>query len=238
LKVEMDVIEVDVDFAGAHPGLHRGGYVRLRVSDTGHGMDAATLERIYDPFFTTKPVGEGTGLGLAVVLGIMQSHDGAITVYSEPGHGTTFHLYFPVFETDAPPAESSSRPIPQGQGEHILFVDDEAALVKVGQKMLERLGYKVTSKTNVLEAIAAVRDQPEAFHLVVTDLTMPGLDGIKLGTQLLQLQPRLGILLSTGYSGVITEEDVRELGFRGLLIKPTTARALGEAVHRALHPAE
>jgi signal transduction histidine kinase/FixJ family two-component response regulator len=236
LKVEMGMIEADVDFAGAHPGLHPGRYVRLAVSDTGHGMDAATLERIFDPFFTTKAVGEGTGLGLAVVLGIMQSHDGAVTVYSEPGQGTTFHLYFPVFETEAAPAENGARAIPRGQGEHILFVDDETALANVGKKMLERLGYTVTSKTSALEAIAAVRNQPDAFRLVVTDLTMPGMDGIKLGTQLLAVQPRLSVILTTGYNGVMTEESVRKLGFRGLLVKPTTARALGEAVARALHP--
>jgi CheY-like chemotaxis protein len=236
LQVEMGVIEADVDFAGAHPGLHPGRYVRLLVSDTGHGMDAATVERIFDPFFTTKPMGEGTGLGLAVVLGIMQSHDGAITVYSEPGHGTSFHLYFPVFEAEGAAVESSAQAIPRGAGEHILFVDDEAALANVGKRMLERMGYTVTAKTSALEAIAAVREHPEAFQLVVTDLTMPGVDGIKLGSQLLQVQPRLGIILSTGYSGVITEEAARELGFRGLLVKPTTARALGEAVHRALHP--
>jgi CheY-like chemotaxis protein len=236
MKLEMGVLESDIDFASAHPGLHPGRYVRLAVSDTGHGMDAATMERIFDPFFTTKPVGEGTGLGLAVVLGIMQSHDGAITVYSEPGQGTTFHLYFPVFESEAPVVENGSHAIPRGQGEQILFVDDEAALANVGKKMLERLGYSVTTKTSALEAIAAVRDQPEVFRLVVTDLTMPGMDGIKLGTQLLQVQPRISIILSTGYSGVMTEESVHELGFRGLLVKPTTARALGEAVHRALNP--
>jgi signal transduction histidine kinase len=236
LQVQMGVIEADEDFAGAHPGLHPGRYVRLLVSDTGNGMDAATVERIFDPFFTTKPVGEGTGLGLAVVLGIMQSHDGAITVYSEPGHGTSFHLYFPVFEMEATPVEDIPQAIPRGDGEHILFVDDEAALANVGKRMLEKLGYTVTAKTSALEAIAAIRDQPEAYHLVVTDLTMPVVDGIKLGTQLLQVQPRLGIILSTGYSGVMTEEAVRELGFRGLLVKPTTARTLGEAVHRALHP--
>ena len=237
LKVEMTEIEADIDFAGAHPGLHAGRYVRLAVSDTGHGMDPATVERIFDPFFTTKPVGEGTGLGLAVVMGIMQSHDGAITVYSEPGHGTTFHLYFPIFEAEPAPVESGPRAIPQGHGEHILFVDDEAALLNVGKKMLERLGYTVTAKANALDAIAAVRDQPEAFDLVVTDLTMPAMDGIKLGKQLLQIQPRLSVILSTGYSGMITEDTLHELGFRGLLVKPTTARALGEAVHQALQPA-
>ena len=236
LTVDMSELEADVDFAGAHPGLHPGRYVRLAVSDTGHGMTAATIERIFDPFFTTKPVGEGTGLGLAVVLGIMQSHDGAITVYSEPEHGTTFHLYFPVFEMEPAPTESGAVAIPRGNGEQILYVDDEAPLLNVGKKMLERLGYVVTTKANAVEAIAAVRDQPDTFQLVITDLTMPGMDGIKLGKQLLEIRPELAVILSTGYSGMITEDTIQELGFRGLLVKPTTARALGEAVHAALQP--
>jgi len=236
LKVEMNVIEADVDFASAHPGLHPGRYVCLSVSDNGHGMDSATTERIFDPFFTTKAVGEGTGLGLAVVLGIMQSHDGTITVYSKPAEGTTFRLYFPVFETEAAPAESAAQPIPRGKGEHILFVDDEAALARVARSVLQRLGYTVTVMTNAVEAVAAVRDEPDKFNLVVTDLTMPGMDGLKLGSQLLQIRPNLPMILTTGYSGMMTNESVWELGFRELLVKPTMARALGEAVHRALHP--
>ena len=234
LKVEMSVMEVDVDFAQTNPDLRLGRYVRLSVSDTGCGMEPATMDRIFDPFFTTKAVGEGTGLGLAVVLGIMQSHDGAISVYSQPGEGTTFHSYFPVLENAATAAETAPTPVPRGHGEHILFVDDEAALARVGAKMLERLGYSVTMKTSALDALAAARVQP--FHLAITDLTMPVMDGAKLGGQLLQLQPGLAIILTTGYSGVMTVEKVRELGFRDLLTKPTTARALGEAVHRALHP--
>ena len=236
LKVEMEAMEVDADFAAARPALHPGRYVRVALSDTGHGMDAATIERIFDPFFTTKPVGEGTGLGLAVVQGIMKSHDGCITVYSEPGQGATFNLYFPVFEADPPPTESGPQPVPPGRGEHILFVDDEPALVRVGQKILERLGYVVTTKTNPAEAVAAVREHPGAFQLVVTDLTMPGMDGLRLGAQLLQIEPGLGVILTTGFCGVITNETARELGFRGLLVKPTTARLLAETVHRALHP--
>jgi CheY-like chemotaxis protein len=170
-------------------------------------------------------------------MGIMKSHDGYIAVYSEPGQGTTFNLYFPVFEAEPPPAESGPQPVPPGRGEHILFVDDEPALVKVGQKILERLGYVVTTKTNAAEAVAAVRDHPGTFHLVVTDLTMPGMDGLRLGAQLLQMEPGLGVILTTGFCGVITDDTARELGFRGLLVKPTTARMLGETVHRALHPA-
>jgi signal transduction histidine kinase/FixJ family two-component response regulator len=235
LKVELNTLEVDADFARTHHGLRPGQYVRLSVSDTGHGMDAATMERIFDPFFTTKAVGEGTGLGLAVVLGILQSHDGVITVCSEPGQGTSFHLYFPVFETAEAAPETVSSPVPVGHGEHILFVDDEVALTSIGKKMLERLGYRVTIKNSPTDALAAVREQPDAFDLVITDMTMPVMDGAKLGGQLLQIQPRLPIILTTGYSLVMTEEKVRELGFRELLVKPVPTRALADAVQRALH---
>jgi CheY-like chemotaxis protein len=232
----MSLFEVDVDFAQAHPDLHLGRYVQLSVSDTGHGMDAATMERIFDPFFTTKAVGEGTGLGLAVVLGIMQSHDGAITVYSQPGEGTRFNLYFPLLESAVPSHDTSHLPLPRGNGERILFVDDEISLANVGKKMLERLGYGVTMTTSPVEALAILREQPDAFDLVVTDMTMPVMDGVRLGSQMLQIQPRLALVLTTGYSGVITAENVRELGFRELLIKPCTARVLSEAVQRALYP--
>ncbi len=236
LKVEMNVLEADEDFVQTHPDLHAGRYVRLSVSDTGCGMDPATQQRIFEPFFTTKDVGEGTGLGLSVVHGIMKSHDGGISVYSQPGEGTKFHLYFPVLETEAAAGKLEGVPIPRGNGEHILFVDDEEALASVGKKMLERLGYLVTMRTSALEAIAAIRDQPETFDLVITDLTMPIMDGAKLGAHLLQIQPRLPIIITTGYSGAMTLERMHELGFRDLLSKPCTARTLGETVHRVLQP--
>jgi signal transduction histidine kinase/ActR/RegA family two-component response regulator len=235
LKIETRVLEVDKDFAKIHPDLRPGRYVQLSMSDTGCGMDRATLEHIFEPFFTTKGVGEGTGLGLAVVHGIMKSHDGGITVYSQPGEGTTFHLYFPTIETEVVAEKIEVTPIPRGKGERILFVDDEAVLAGLAKKMLERLGYVVTTQTNPLEAIAAVRDQPGKFDLVITDLTMPGMDGAKLGAQLLLLQPRLLIIVATGYSGVMTSEKVREIGFQEILIKPSTARTLGETVHRVLN---
>ncbi len=237
LKVEMCVLEVDVDFVKTHPDLRPGRYVQLSISDTGCGMNRATLERIFDPFFTTKPVGEGTGLGLAVVHGIVKSHDAAISVDSRLGEGTVFHLYFPVFETTAAVTEIETAPIPRGHGEHILFVDDEPALANVGKKMLERLGFTVTVTTSPPEAIAIVRERRDPFDLVITDLTMPGMDGTKLGGQLMEMSPGLRVILMTGYSGVLTAEKVRELGFCELLIKPINARILGEAVHRALHQA-
>jgi PAS domain S-box-containing protein len=237
LKVEMNALEVDENFVKTHPDLGPGRYVQLSVSDTGCGMDRATQEHIFEPFFTTKGVGQGTGLGLAVVHGIMKSHDGGVSVYSQPGQGTKFHLYFPVIETEIAEEKLEAAPIPRGNGEHILFVDDEDALAGAAKKMLERLGYTVTTTTSPTEALAAVRAQPEAFDLVITDLTMPGMDGARLGGQLLQLQPNLPIILTTGYSGLMTAEKVRELGFRELLSKPCTLRTLGETVHRALPPA-
>jgi CheY-like chemotaxis protein len=144
-------------------------------------------------------------------------------------------LYFPTIETEVVAEKIEVTPIPRGKGERILFVDDEAVLAGLAKKMLERLGYVVTTQTNPLEAIAAVRDQPGKFDLVITDLTMPGMDGAKLGAQLLLLQPRLLIIVATGYSGVMTSEKVREIGFQEILIKPSTARTLGETVHRVLN---
>ncbi len=234
LKVELVEMEVDAEFAQTHADLRPGPYVRLTVSDSGCGMDRATLERIFEPFFTTKAQGEGTGLGLSVVHGIMRSHDGSVTVYSQPGKGTTFHLYFPVFGAEAAEFATEASPVPRGAGQHILFVDDEEPLAKLGKILLERLGYRVTCLTTVTEAIAAVRAQPTQFDLVVTDLTMPGMTGTDLARQLLQHQPRLPIILTTGYSATMTPESVRELGFRELLFKPNTFRTLGVAVHRVL----
>jgi PAS domain S-box-containing protein len=237
LKVEMNVLEVDEDFTRTRPDLHPGSYVQISVSDTGCGMDRHTLEHVFEPFFTTKAVGEGTGLGLAVVHGIMKSHDGGVSVYSQPGKGTRFNLYFPVIAAEVTVREIEAAPIPRGHGEHILFVDDEEPLVSAGKKMLERLGYVVTAKASPLEAITLVRDQPAAFDLVITDLTMPGLDGVALGRRLHQIQPQLAIILTTGYSGLMTAKKIRELGFRELLDKPCTARVLAETVERVLHPA-
>jgi signal transduction histidine kinase/ActR/RegA family two-component response regulator len=235
LKVEVGMVMVDANIAQTNADLRVGRYVKLSVSDTGCGMDAATQQRIFDPFFTTKAVGKGTGLGLAVVHGIMKNHEGAITVYSQPGQGTVFNLYFPVLEAEATLKKNVVKPIPRGAGEQILFVDDEAVLATLGKQVLDRLGYRVTALTSPLAALAAVRAEPDKFDLVITDLSMPVMDGAKLGTELRQLQPRLPIILTTGFSGFMTAEKVRELGFSELMGKPSTIQTLGETVHRVLH---
>jgi two-component system cell cycle sensor histidine kinase/response regulator CckA len=157
-----------------------GRYVRLSLSDTGKGMDRATMNRIFEPFFTTKGPDEGTGLGLSVVHGIMRGHDGAITVYSQPGEGTTFHLYFPALSGEASAPETQATPIPQGKGQRILVVDDEEPLAQLTQKILVRLGYVVETRTRAVEALDLVRARPDQFDLVITDMTMPGMSGIDL----------------------------------------------------------
>ncbi len=234
LGVRLEKFTVDKLLAGANPGLRVGPYVRLSVSDTGHGMSRATIARIFEPFFTTKGPGEGTGLGLSVVHGIMQSHGGAITVYSQPGEGTVFHLYFPSTTESKQETSAIAEEAPAGHGERILFVDDELPLALLGRNMLEELGYVVEHKTNVAEALALVRANPTAFHLVITDLTMPLMLGTDFARELLLIRPNLPIILTTGYTANLTPERVREMGIRELLLKPHTIQSLGMAVHRAL----
>ncbi len=237
LTVELAETEVDDDFAQAHADLRRGAYVRLRVADNGCGMSPATLARIFEPFFTTKALGEGTGLGLSVVHGIIKSHDGGLTVHSQPGAGTRFDLYFPVFEAEVPEAADGVEPLPIGHGERILFVDDEESLAELGENILKRLGYRVTVRSKVMDALALFREQPDAFDLVITDLNMPVMNGTTFAWKLLELRPELKIILTTGYSATLTPEAAQELGFRALLPKPSDLRALGEIVQRVLQNA-
>jgi CheY-like chemotaxis protein len=165
-------------------------------------MAAGTLERIFEPFFTTKEPGCGTGLGLAVVHGIVKATDGAITVYSEQNHGTTFHLYFPAVELDNSVAPTVSESIPRGNGERILFIDDERILTNLGERFLTRLGYEAVVETDPLTAVQ--RFAIGNFTAVITDLTMPHLSGLDVGRRLLHIQPDLPIILSTGYSAPLS----------------------------------
>ncbi|GDY22265.1 hypothetical protein LBMAG56_36120 [Verrucomicrobiota bacterium] len=236
LNIELAEIEVDAVFAQSHADLRPGSYARVVVSDNGCGIEKAILERIFEPFFTTKAPGEGSGLGLSVVHGIIKRHEGAITVQSQPGVGTTFHLYFLICGAESNDTLSDVDSLPCGRGQNILFVDDEQPLITVGKTILQHLGYQVTTASSSAGALAAVRDQPEKFDLVVTDLTMPGMTGIELAQLLLTIRPQLPIILTTGYSADLTSEVVRQNGFRELLLKPITMRTLGTAVHRVFAP--
>jgi PAS domain S-box-containing protein len=234
ITVGLAEVEPDEDFIRRHPDLRPGRHVCLTVADDGCGMDEATLGRIFEPFFTTKPVGTGTGLGLSVVHGIVKNHDGAIVVQSRPGAGTTFQLYFPVFAAEAPGAAPPPQPVPRGAGEHILFVDDEEPLARMGTRALERLGYRVTPHTRPAAALAAFRARPTDFDLVVVDYNMPGLNGTEFGAQVLEVRPVQRIILTTGFSATLTPEAARDLGFRELMPKPYDLNRLGETVHRVL----
>ena len=235
LQVNLERCVVDAAHAATQPRLRPGLYARISVSDTGKGMDPATLRRIFEPFFTTKLPGEGTGLGLAVVHGIMDSHDGAVTVYSQPGEGSIFHLYFPAYAGVALAVASAEEgPVPRGEGERILVVDDEDLLAQLGQKTLFALGYKVEITTQPAAALAMVRAAPQRFALVLTDQSMPGMSGIVLANQLRQIRPEMPVILMTGYSVALTPEVLEAAGVRQLLLKPLNIHSLGTAVHAAL----
>jgi signal transduction histidine kinase/CheY-like chemotaxis protein len=238
LTVTLENFDVGADGMETHLGLQSGRYVRLSISDTGHGMDQATLSRIFEPFFTTKAPGEGTGLGLAVVQGIMQSHEGIVTAYSHQGEGTTFHLYFPVCGMEEAATGSGITAVPRGEGERILYVDDELPLAQMGGKILERLGYVVEVHTSALEALEAVRAKPEAYDLIITDQMMPRLTGLDLARGLQTIRPGLPIILVTGYTATLTAERVKAMGISNLLLKPISVATLGAAVHRVLAEAD
>jgi CheY-like chemotaxis protein len=234
----LDVSMSNVNF-GPHdsarpPELPQGSYVRICVSDTGCGMDDKVMERIFEPYFTTKGVGDGTGLGLSVVHGIVRSHEGAVTVVSEPGAGSTFCVFFP-----AGAKEMESQPdagpvgIPMGK-ESILFVDDEEELARVGKQALERFGYTVFSTADSVEAIEAFRAAPDKFDLVVTDQTMPQMTGMELAAKLRQIRPSIPVILCTGYSELVTEQNMRAAGIQEVMMKPLMMHEVGRIIRRVL----
>ena len=233
LTVSQSDVELDVEAAARYPNLPPGSYLRLIVSDTGHGMDRAVMERIFDPYFTTKEPNEGTGLGLSVVHGIVQSYGGVITVDSEPGKGTSFHVVLPRIDREDTPKAETFAPLPTGN-ERILFIDDEKMLVEMGQEMLESLGYDVVALTNSLEALETFRAQPDRFDLVITDQTMPHKTGAELGRELLRIRPDIPIILCTGFSEIITEKQAEATGIRRFLMKPILRREMAQTIRDLL----
>jgi len=232
LTVKLEAFTPDETFIQAHPGLRLIQYARLTVADTGQGMDGKTLERIFEPFFTTKPADKGTGLGLAVVHGIVQSHNGIITVESQPGHGTTFGLYFPaaISEPDETLTEPVERAMPLGQGQKILLVDDETVVTTMLGRLLKQLNYQVTTSNSPRQTIALFSKNPDEYDLVITDLAMPEVDGLELASQLRAIRPRLPIILLSGFTATLTPENLSAAGICQVLDKPVSMMALAEAV--------
>ncbi len=236
LDVCLEETTLTGEVLSGHRELKPGQYLRLTVSDTGYGIPEEILARVFDPFFTTKERGEGTGMGLSVVHGIVTDMGGAISVYSEPGIGTTFHLFLPIYNQECPDTSASVPVARKGSGT-ILFVDDDEKVVNAGHGILEKLGYRVISTTSSEEALKMFTERPGYFDLVLTDMTMPRLTGIDLSREILAARPDIPVVLCTGYSAGITWEKVREIGIRNLVMKPMIASELAEVIYSTLNPA-
>ncbi len=233
LKVTLKEVEWAIEDV-KDPSMAPGPHACLTVTDTGLGMEEGVMAKIFDPYFTTKEKGKGTGLGLAVIHGIVKSHGGHINVYSESGKGAEFRVYLPVIrEKPGPDQVATGSPIQKGT-ERILLVDDEAFIADMEKQMLERLGYQITSRTSSPDALEAFQTQPDKFDLVITDLTMPNMTGDKLAGELRKIRPDIPILLCSGFSEQMSKEKAASLGIKGFLMKPLVIRDLSKMIRRVL----
>jgi len=238
LTVSLVLENLDARAAADVPGLNPGPHFRITVDDTGEGINPRFLPRIFDPFFTTKKSEEGAGMGLAVVQGIVRSCGGAIQARSEPGKGSTFEIFIPRHtETMEKRIREKPRPseFPTGS-ERILLVEDDRTQIQTLQNMLEFLGYAVTARTDGRDALEDFKNSPDAFDLMITDQTMPGLAGAKLAAAALQIRADLPVILCTGYSEIVDENDARAMGIREFIMKPFSIRDMAHALRRALKP--
>jgi CheY-like chemotaxis protein len=233
LEVRVQDIEIDLSKDKGLIDLASGSYVRISVKDTGSGMTQDVMERIFDPYFTTKEKGVGTGLGLAVVHGIIKKYGGTIKVESEVGKGATFHIYLPKVDIDSTVKVEPPRPT-IGGSERILYVDDEKMLADIGQHVLERLGYEVVCRTSPIEALELFKAKPDHFDLVITDQTMPGMTGDALARELMRIQPDLPIIICTGYSQTINPLRAKQIGIKGFVMKPILINEIAGAIRNAL----
>ena len=240
IEIQVDSVVLGEEASRIDADLSPGRYARLSVQDSGQGMDAITRERVFEPFFTTKEVGEGTGLGLSVVHGIMRDYQGAITVDSQPGSGTSFHLYFPAADAaaEAAGARPAPAPSPQGRGQQVLYLDDDESLVLLVKRTLERNGYRVAGYTDSAEALRALAADPGRFDLVVTDYSMPGMSGLDVAREVARIRPGLPVAVTTGYITDELRERAPQAGVRELIYKPDSAEDLCETVQRLLEKAD
>ena len=234
LGVALQQIELDQEDFGDKINLEASSYLKLEISDTGIGITKDVQDKIFEPYYTTKAKGKGTGLGIAVVHGIIKSLHGDITVYSEPGKGTTFHVYLPVTKaTEETVQERVTKVLPTGN-ERILLVDDEDVIARMRQKTLEKQGYNVTALTDSVETLHTFQKIPDKFDLAIIDMTMPKMTGAELARQVLAIRPDMPIILCTGFSDLINEEKAKRLGIRKYLMEPVLKRDLAAAVREML----
>ena len=212
-----------------------GEYALLSVSDSGCGIDSKNIERIFDPYVTTKAQGKGTGLGLSVVYGIVKEHGGYIKVYSELGKGTAFNVYIPLIEKEEDEKSAGVLEIVPTGEERILLVDDEKYIVQLELKMLTGLGYSVTSFTSSPEALKAFKDDPDAYDLVITDMTMPHMTGDMLAKALVSIRPGIPVIICTGFSERMDKNKAEATGIKGFLMKPCGRADLAKMIRKVLN---
>lgn len=236
LGIYLEVVHLDHTADPRFGHLAQGDYVRLTVKDNGSGIDEDTLERIFDPYFTTKEIGQGTGMGLAVVHGIVKNHRGGIIVDSEPGKGSTFRMVFPVVTEPAQTPEDAEPKVPKMPGnESILLVDDEHAIVKAGETILNKLGYTVYGFISPVDALAAFKTSPSAYDLVISDVTMPKLSGVDLARQMRKIRPDIPIIICTGHSDLIDEDKAKSMDIDAFTMKPLTASEIAKMIRVVLN---
>ncbi len=233
LRISVEGVELGKDFIAQHADLSPGPYLKLTVKDTGHGIPPKVRQRIFEPYFTTKKQGEGTGLGLAVVHGIVKSHGGTITVESEVDKGSTFCIYLPVVHEEAHAEITTVKSALTGN-ERILWVDDELEMATMISQMLQRLGYKVVVSTSSTEALDMFKADPGRFDLVITDMAMPKMTGMELASELLSIRPEVPIILCSGFAETMTEERAKSIGIRDFIVKPIRKSEIAAAIRRVL----
>lgn len=239
LRLDALDFPVDEDFAAAQPLAKPGRYVRLSVSDTGRGIPLQIRKKIFEPFFTTKGPGKGTGLGLATALGIIRSHNGFLTLETEEGRGSSFHVFIPAAATNGESRKSQATAQPEtgnpGHGESILLVDDEATVLKVMQRSLEKSGYHVLAASDGLEGLESFQRHRDSVRLVLTDMAMPGMDGLQLVSEIRKTGSRVPVLCTSGLDASSNSESLSRLGIRKVLPKPCSSQTILQAIREALH---
>jgi PAS domain S-box-containing protein len=233
VKIKLDSVYIGLDKIKYFSGLEPGNYFRLTVSDSGPGISPDIQDKIFEPYFTTKATGDGTGLGLAVVHGIVKDCGGDVVIESELGKGATFHVMLPLMEEATSPVTEAKVDLPMGK-ERVLVIDDEISTLETIQQMLEILGYKVTVRTSSIEALAAFRNNPDRFDLVITDQTMPNMTGKELAGEVLAIRPNIPIILSTGFSEQIDERTASRMGIRAFVMKPVILSELSQTLRKIL----
>ena len=233
LDITLSPIEINTSNPLKYPDLPPGRYVKLQVSDSGHGMSKPVIHRIFDPYFTTKEKGKGTGLGLAVVHGIVKSHKGSITVNSEIGKGSVFSVYLPVVDQAVLQKKPRERPLLKGK-ENILLVDDEQEIVEIEKQMLEYLGYTVTACAGSEKALETFQNCSKAFDMVITDMTMPNMTGDKLAKEIIKIQPDIPVILCTGFNEQVDKKKAENLGIKGFIMKPLSIKDISFAIRDVL----